>query len=641
MSYNQATDENTPVPDITTDNGSPDAVHVEAISINRRLVPINESRRFASLALAVFSCIGCSIIFCFNLFSGDLQRKYNFTQDALSSINTVGLVFCYAALPYGALFDWLGPRPVYVLAMTLLPIGSLCYALVFANVFTANLVMLCVFNAFMGAGAIMFDLGSLMTVLSLFPSNRGAVVAVAKTFTGLGTAIIGSIQLGFFEGRQDRYFFFLMAFSLVVGILCFFIIQLPPYHLTDYEKKHLSLEVKKERLSTRSLYLTQKPPRIRFIFGVVLAIILMIYLPTQGALVAYFNLGRKYKIAFAIVAIILVLLYPIMALPSCSKKRNHFDEQDEMENVLPKTSDISTSAEEVSSEKRHHTCNEQEIKTDIDYIAPQYQTTFLQSLCTVRLWAIFWAIFTIFGSELVLISNARFILGALSGEPVNTSLNTLLTVLNGVGSGLGRMLMSALEIWTQGKKAEERIPITISLFFPTVSIMIAVILFLTLPAAALPLPYVIGALGNGFGAAVIVLVSRTIFAKDSAKHYDFCYLAVMLSAIVLNRFVYGEWYSREAAKQGSTLCYGKKCVMMPLLFFLGINLTAFFSNVYVHLEYRKFCAKALKEQRRVKEEAMLLLLQAEAAPVVLEDIVLIPDSKINIDKDKNERERSE
>ncbi|KAH9599716.1 Major facilitator superfamily [Trypanosoma melophagium] len=197
MSYNQPSNESSPVADIITDDGSPDAVHVEALSIDRRLAPLNESRRFASLAMAVFSSIGCSIVFGFNLFSGDLQRKYNLTQDALSSVNTVGLVFCYVALPYGILYDWLGPRPIYILAMILLPIGSLCFALVFANVISANLVMLCVFNGLIGAGAMMFDLGAAVTVLSEFHSNRGAVVAVAKTFTGLGTAIMGFIQLAF------------------------------------------------------------------------------------------------------------------------------------------------------------------------------------------------------------------------------------------------------------------------------------------------------------------------------------------------------------------------------------------------------------------------------------------------------------
>ncbi|CAJ1018955.1 hypothetical protein IOCL1545_000183600, partial [Leishmania shawi] len=85
------------------------------------------------------------------------------------------------------------------------------------------------------------------------------------------------------------------------------------------------------------------------------------------------------------------------------------------------------------------------------------------------------------------------------------------------------------------------------------------------PAAALPLPYIVAALGNGFLAGVAILVTRTIFAKDPAKHYHFCFTASMLASLVFNRFLYGEWYTVQADKQARAdkMCYGKKCVMMP------------------------------------------------------------------------------
>lgn len=69
--------------------------------------------------------------------------------------------------------------------------------------------------------------------------------------------------------------------------------------------------------------------------------------------------------------------------------------------------------------------------------------------------------------------------------------------------------------------------------------IISIILFLTLPARALPLPYVLTALDNGFAAAAIVLVTRTMYAKDPAKFYNFCFTCIAVSALVYNRFVYG------------------------------------------------------------------------------------------------------
>ncbi|KAK7199464.1 hypothetical protein NESM_000922300 [Novymonas esmeraldas] len=166
--------------------------------------------------------------------------------------------------------------------------------------------------------------------------------------------------------------------------------------------------------------------------------------------------------------------------------------------------------------------------------------------------------------------------------------------------------MSYFEVWSQKRKAEDRVPITVSLFFPTTSIIIAIILFLVLPARALPLPYIIAALGNGFLAGVTLLVTRTIFARDPAKHYNFCFTSTMLASLVFNRFLYGEWYTVQAEKQAHAdkRCYGKVCVMMPLLVLLGLAVSAFITDVILHFRYRSYCIKSLAERARLREEAM-------------------------------------
>ncbi|CCD15913.1 unnamed protein product [Trypanosoma congolense IL3000] len=163
--------------------------------------------------------------------------------------------------------------------------------------------------------------------------------------------------------------------------------------------------------------------------------------------------------------------------------------------------------------------------------------------------------------------------------------------------------MSGFEIWTQKRKAEDRIPITVALFVPSCCIITMLTLFLVLPKGVLPLPYSIAAVSNGFMAAAIALVARTMFAKDPAKHYNFCFLASILSIIFLNRLLYGEWYTRQAEKLGKSVCLDRVCVVMPLAFLLGLSFLAFITSTYVHFEYRALCNRALEERRRIKEDA--------------------------------------
>ncbi|AAZ12661.1 hypothetical protein, conserved [Trypanosoma brucei brucei TREU927] len=566
-----------------------DNVVVERLSTANQK-PINEPRRFALLVLGAFCSMCTSFLYAFNLVSGAMQARYNLTQRDLSTITTVGIAVGYFLLPYSFIYDYLGPRPIFMLSVTVFCLGTLLLALTFQEVIEGSVVRLSVYNGLMTLGCMLFDLGGVVTVLSVFPSNRGAIVAIMKSFAGLGSAILGSIQLAFFSDRPDIYFFSIMSFALTVGILGIVFMRLPPFHLTGYQEKHLDEEEKAQRLARKGVYLKQKAPMWRFIYGFVLLIILIFFLPLQGALVAYLKLGSNFKVGFAVTVIVLTAIFPFMAFPltTFDGKRPHDDSDGEVDDK-----------EEMSEEP--FPVEDKVVETDVDYIAPQFQETFFESLKTARLWCLLWSIFCCVGAEFVIIFNARFVYTALAGEVPDDALNTLLTVLNGVGSAVGRLCMSYFEIWSQKRRAEDRVPITIALFIPSVCIITMLTLFLTLPKAALPLPYFIAATANGFMATTIALVARTIFAKDPAKHYDFCFLGSMLSAIFLNRLLYGEWYTQQADKLGQDVCTERVCVVMPLAFLLGLSFLAFITSTYVHLQYRNLCLKALEERRRIRE----------------------------------------
>ncbi|CAJ1014238.1 putative Major Facilitator Superfamily/Nodulin-like [Leishmania utingensis] len=618
---------------------------------------ISDLHRFALLLVGSFGTICGSFGYAFTLVLPRMQERYNLSQRDLASVTTVGLVFGFFMLPFGALYDYFGPLPVAILSMISYPLGAVLTALCFEGLIEGSTVRLCVFNAFQSVGMSLTDIVCCMTVLSYFPSNRGPVIALLKTFPGLGSAIVGSFFAGFFHEKVSDYLFFLAVFAFLTNTTCALVMRLPAYHLTGYQESHLSEEAKERLLATKTRYLKQAPPMWRFILGFIILMLFIVYLPTTSALVAYLSLSRTHKLGFASGTAVLVGMYMLIAVPlpaclrrqlTCRKSRNVSDNDETCESRAngchsPDREPFCTDADaDASAQKAALTLTEETLEgdgqraahvpteTDVDYLAPQYQGTFLQNLCTLELWALWWTLLCVFGAEFVIIYNATFILGALQGSAPVTSLTALLTVLNGVGSAVGRLMMSFFEVWSQKRKAEDRVPITIALFFPTSTIITSIIMFLTLPAAALPLPYVIAALGNGFCAASQILVARTIFAKDPAKHYHFCFSATMVASVLLNRFLYGEWYTVQAEKQGSRRCFGKHCVMMPLLVMLGLATSAFITDVIVHLRYRSYCRRVLVERARLHGEVADVEKQraAVAEEVVCEsDVALDTENK--------------
>ncbi|CAD2215101.1 hypothetical protein AGDE_12700 [Angomonas deanei] len=571
-------------------------VELEVLSVDN-LKPIVEWKRFAILCVGCFGLIAASFGYAYNLISGDLQKILKLSSKELTAISTCGFVFQYLSLPYAFIYDYLGPVPVACLAIFYYALGALLMALTTAETIKGSVVRLCVFNAINNHGMMLYDMSGCVTVLSHFPTMRGLTGCLLKSYVGLGSSIVGTIQLAFFADRIDHFFYFLMAYAIVAGglIICF--TRLPPYHLTGYEVKRLSPEEKRAREATIAVYLRTRPPMGRFAYGYAIILLLIVYLPTQSCVVAYKELGKEYKIAFAVVTIIITLCNVFIFFPSpLALFRGRRNVQDE--------SAASVGGVEPVQEDEGSALENKPVETDVDYIAPQYKTSFLRNLLTLRLWCIAWTLFCLTGAEITIILNASYVYGAIDRNPVEPSMRTLLSTLNGVGSAIGRLIMAGFEHLTQHRPVEKRIPITWAPFIPIGLMVICMILFLTLPAGPLPIAYVLCALANGAQAAQTLLVARTIFARDAAKHYNFCFLATLSAGIVCLPFLYGEWYYQMSLKTGgyNGYCFGRECVMMPFLVLLGLVVTSVASATYVTLDYTHFCKRALAERRRLRHE---------------------------------------
>lgn len=569
---------------------------------------ISEVERYVMLLCGSVACFLASYSYAFGLFASTMSQQIGHDMTTIATVGTVMLVFSYFTLPYAFLFEMYGPTPVLIIATVLLSVGCLLLALMCDEHISPSTLKYCIFTAIMGGGSIVFDLGNIVSVMSWFPIHRGPVVAVMKSFAGLGSAVLGCWQLAFF-GNNDQtgnLFYLMMGIAIFGGVLTISVQRLPPYHIPTRVMAKMSAEEIEDRLSTKVLFM-KKPTAVRRLYyalGVV--IFLVFFLPIQTCIVTFGSLEDAWKIAFAVVVMVALAIYPAFCLPV-----RWFGGMDEEEQVHEE------------GHAHEHTLEEdqQEVLDDVEYIAPQYQTTFAEGLCTLRLWCIFASCFTIVGSQLVVGYYYVFIAMALRGEVTDEDFRALLASLNGVGSAVGRLFLAWYEHWSQNRAPEDRQPITACLLFPSVFTMVGLILWIVLPGKSLAVGHFVLALGNGSGAAAAVLIFRGIFAKEPAKHYNFAFLSSMVAAVVLNRVAFAEWYSKESyhyfsdetyelvkekyeslgevPPHNTLVCMKKRCVLMPMILMIGLIAISTVGTVYLHVEYALYCKDILAARAAV------------------------------------------
>ncbi|CAD2221271.1 Nodulin-like, putative [Angomonas deanei] len=469
--------------------------------------PIREEHRFFLLCIGCISLLVTSFAYAYNLFSDFLMNMLHTDQSGLAAISTTGTVLAYVTLPYAFLYDYLGPIPVACCGTFFVSLGALLYALSFQGYIHGTVVRMAVINAIMCHGTMLYDLACCVTVLSHFPTLRGVTVALLKCYVGLGSSIIGCIRLGLFPVPQN-FFYFLFAYALFAGGLIIAFIRLPRYHMTGYQLRHSTVEEQEERAAAKAPYLHQKPERWRIIVGYVIIVLFIIFLPTQSAVINYLSLGKKYKRGFAIATVSLLASNVVLFLPTppCwrNKKKNN-EKKEEITEELGWTGEAAVTeipagevvvkeieapeGELLSDRNKEEEGSDSNKESDVDFMAPQYQTSFRQNLLTLRLWCIAWTLFCLGGTEFVIINNPSYIYSAMARVETDTNMRTLLSVVSGVGSAVGRLFMAAFEHVSQHRPPEKRIPITWAPFIPMTLMTITLILFLTCPARLTPPPH--------------------------------------------------------------------------------------------------------------------------------------------------------
>ncbi|RNF13532.1 uncharacterized protein Tco025E_06318 [Trypanosoma conorhini] len=548
---------------------------------------IDELGRFRILLGGLSASLALSVFYGFNLLSNYLQKEYGFNTNDLTTITTTGIAVGFVTFPGGMLLDYAGPMWVLIIATTSCTLGALLFGLAFQGLIAASVLRFSVFCAFLNFGCAWFDAGSLMAVLGSFPRTRGLVVALMKTYGGIGASALAVINYSFFRERYAAYMYFMAIAVAVLGGIAIWFVRFPPYHLVDREKKTVPSEIQERRRLIEPYYLQQQPPMRRFFLGCFLMLALIIYLTTQSLCVAYVGgISDGTRMGITIGAIVLVLLLATVAAPlpflgGMSQPANEFlpplpcSAVEVGERVLPVQG--ADEAEEA-----------QAVRGDLD---PQYQGTFWEDLRTPDLWMLFWTMLVTWGCGIVLSFNSAQIYRALNDNEYDAATNTMYSSILGVGNGVSRLALGVLEVVILRRPPERRPTATCLFPIASCSLFLGVLFLLALPlrSKAVIIGFFLSGFGNGSAWASAALVVRSVYAKDIGKHYNFMFLAALTGVIVLNRFAYGEQYTR-AARRGHSYphCGGKACVQNGLIVLLCACATAIATSVLVHVRYTRF-----------------------------------------------------
>ncbi|KAH9599136.1 Major facilitator superfamily, partial [Trypanosoma melophagium] len=269
------------------------------------LPPVDEMKRFRILVCCMFCSICTSIVYAFDLFTTEFSDRFHLSAGDQSTISTVGLVFCYFTLPYGFLYDYAGPFPLFMICILTGGLGSLLLGLTFDGLIPGNVVNISVFYALVNTCSGLIDVAYIVTLAEAFPRNRGPVIALAKVMTTLGSSVLASLSVNIFNNISS-FIYFLMALSIVVSSVAAFVVVLPPYFINGWRRRGKTPEQLAVLTALKPAYYQKFVPVRRLALGYVIVAALLVFFTVVTPVVSYTEMSRGSSIAIGIITIVLV-----------------------------------------------------------------------------------------------------------------------------------------------------------------------------------------------------------------------------------------------------------------------------------------------------------------------------------------------
>lgn len=292
----------------------------------KQTLVLDELYRFRMLVIGITVALGVSTTYGYSIFTEYMKEKYGMNQVDITTISTVGNCLGYCSFILGVVFDLFGAKVQLILSGGLAAIGLILFGLSFDDKISYSretmVILLSVFNGIMFLGCPSLDGASVLPLMMNFPVDRGFIIVIQKTFSGLGTSILMLYFNAFFKAQTSdetskfsAYAYFLAAQVMFVSILGAIFIDLPTYNPCDWVKKRLSPEELKERQDTLKVYMKQRPPYRRFYIGCTILGILLVFLTVNSLVGSFVSMSAATQKGLWAVGILLLLSFMLMGLP--------------------------------------------------------------------------------------------------------------------------------------------------------------------------------------------------------------------------------------------------------------------------------------------------------------------------------------
>ncbi len=603
---------------------------------------IQERRRFFQLAVGIWVAIAVGSNYAFGIVSNELKDRFSIGQAGMTTISTVGYMMGFFSLPGGVMQDFFGPRPTLTVGGTCGFVGFLLLALMFWEFIPNSIPLLSFSYGLICTANSWNDQGALVTNLYAFPINRGDVITLQKTFVGLGSSLLALWYSGFFEKQFAEYCLFAGFLEVVACVLGALFIQLPPYHLTNWQRrKRACTGIPADDaclLEWEELYSHKKPPRWRLRLAFISLLATFLVVTVTSVVRAFVALSSVGHILISMLSILCVLSFVMMFAAkegSCFMRCLGGEEARDHKNygngadATAEAEGLATSSDDAELRTRNNlTCasasgseatelvqvnhgetssgsppaNNQgdcaNLEPTLEEAAPsksilesyyQFPNGFLKNLRSEPIvWMMWLWNLTAEATGIVVLGNTAQIYRAVNNNVFEEDFNAFCVAMLGIGSGIGRITAGQMDNFLRSRGWH----CTIMMMGPPSAIGLSLAGFLFLPASASPVLFAIAALGFGMGQSLMLLSSRLMFRNDVSKHYSFCSTATVLGVVLFNRLLFGESYESESKAQGLyPFCSGVRCVSMPFGVLVGVSVIGVGFGFAVHRLWLKQHAK--------------------------------------------------
>ena len=137
---------------------------------------------------------------------------------------------------------------------------------------------------------------------------------------GLGSTVLVTLYITFFETAVSHYALFVGAVTVVVGVVALVLLDLPPYYLTTRQKAGLTEEDRENVARLKVQYETPSPPKQEarrkqsFLIGYVILLTMLVFLTAFNIIVVYVDTTHAFDLGCCIAAVTLLASFAAMPL---------------------------------------------------------------------------------------------------------------------------------------------------------------------------------------------------------------------------------------------------------------------------------------------------------------------------------------